>query len=162
MKRQRQGRPAILERRRVKRGAKEAELSQERAREQARARRELAKKHVLVNPENLHPTNSYGTPDFVKRGYYVDMAFNCKFCGAAQVWSETQQKWWYESAKGDVWTKAVLCRHAGSASRRAVLQRERSTSPGSPPSVRMRPNPSIERTSSSKLRLLPAAAHVER
>jgi len=110
MKRQRQGRPAILERRRVKRGAKEAELSQERAREQARARRELAKKHVLVNPENLHPTNSYGTPDFVKRGYYVDMAFNCKFCGAAQVWSETQQKWWYESAKGDVWTKAVLCR----------------------------------------------------
>ena len=110
MKRQRQGRPAILERRRVKRGAKEAELSQERAREQARARRELAKKHVLVNPENLHPTNSYGTPDFVKHGYYVDMAFNCKFCGAAQVWSETQQKWWYESAKGDVWTKAVLCR----------------------------------------------------
>jgi len=110
MKRQRQGRPAILERRRVKRGAKEAELSQERAREQARARRELAKKHVLVNPENLHPINSYGTPDFVKRGYYVDMAFNCKFCGAAQVWSETQQKWWYESAKGDVWTKAVLCR----------------------------------------------------
>ena len=64
----------------------------------------------MVNPENLHPTNSYGTPDFVKRGYYVDMAFNCKFCGAAQVWSETQQKWWYESAKGDVWTKAVLCR----------------------------------------------------
>ena len=28
--------------------------------------------------------------------------------------------------------------------------------------VAMRPNPSIERTSSSKLRLLPAAAHVER
>jgi len=26
------------------------------------------------------------------------------------VWTATQQKWWYESAKGDVWTVAVLCR----------------------------------------------------
>jgi hypothetical protein len=110
MKSQRQNRPPVLERRRAKRGAKEVELSQERAREQARRLRDLSKKHVLVNPENLRPTNSYGTPDFVKRGYYLDMPFNCKHCGVAQVWTETQQKWWYESAKGDVWTKAILCR----------------------------------------------------
>jgi hypothetical protein len=63
-----------------------------------------------VNPENLRPTNNYGTPDFVNRGYYVDIPFNCKFCGVAQVWTETQQKWWYESVKGDVWTVAVSCR----------------------------------------------------
>ena len=110
MKPQRQVRPPILERRRVKRGAKEAELAQECTREQTRRQRDLAKKHVLVNPENLRTNNSYGTPDFVKRGYYLDMPFNCKACGIAQVWTETQQKWWYESAKGDVWTKAVLCR----------------------------------------------------
>jgi len=110
MKQARPGRPPILERRRLKRGAREAEVSRERERERASAERELAKRHVLVNPDNLRPTNSYGTPDFVKRGHYVDMPFSCKSCGAAQVWTETQQKWWYESAKGDVWTVAVLCR----------------------------------------------------
>jgi hypothetical protein len=110
MKPQRAARPPILERRRVKRGAEEVELAREREKERARAKRELAKKHVLVNPGNLRPTNSYGAPDFVRRGYYLDMPFNCKSCGVEQVWTETQQKWWYESAKGDVWTIAVLCR----------------------------------------------------
>ena len=111
MKMPRDTRLPILERRRVKRGAREAEVAQERAREMAAAKRELAKSHVLVNPQNLRPTNSHGRPDFVKRGHYVDMPFNCKSCGVPQVWTEFQQKWWYESAKGDVWTKAVLCRN---------------------------------------------------
>lgn len=110
MKPTRQIRPPVLERRRVKRGAKAVELAQEREREQARKLRDLAKKHVLVNPKNLRPTNSYGTPDFVKRGYYLEMPFNCQCCGVEQVWTESQQKWWYESAKGDVWTKAIMCR----------------------------------------------------
>jgi hypothetical protein len=107
---QRLARLPVLERRRMKRGAKEAEAAREKERERAAALRALAKKHVLVNPENLRPNNSYGTPDFVQRGYYLDVPFNCKSCGVAQVWTETQQKWWYESAKGDVWAKAVLCR----------------------------------------------------
>ena len=65
---------------------------------------------VLVNPANLRPTNSYGTPDFVQREFYVDRAFQCKDCGISQIWTATQQKWWYESAKGDVWTVAVRSR----------------------------------------------------
>jgi hypothetical protein len=65
---------------------------------------------VVVNPSNLRPTNSYGTPDFVARGYYVDFPFKCKDCGSAEVWSPTQQRWWYEIAKGDVWTVATRCR----------------------------------------------------
>lgn len=80
---------------------------------QERAAREQAgrmKAEVAVNPANLRPTNSYGTPDFVKRGFYVDTAFTCKGCGAIQTWTATQQKWWYESAKGDVWTVAVMCK----------------------------------------------------
>lgn len=72
--------------------------------------REIANSHLLVNAANLGPNNSYGVPEFVARGYYVDMPFNCKSCGIAQVWTETQQKWWYETAKGDVWAVAVLCR----------------------------------------------------
>jgi Probable zinc-ribbon domain len=110
MKRLRTSRPPILERRRLKRGVKEAEAAREMERERAKAQRKLEKKHVLVNPENLAPNRSYGTPDFVRRGYYLDLQFNCKSCGAAQVWTETQQKWWYEAAKGDVWAVAVLCR----------------------------------------------------
>lgn len=64
----------------------------------------------VVNPAALRPTNSYGTPDFVERGYYVDRPFTCKDCGKAEVWTASQQKWWYEIAKGDVWTVAVRCR----------------------------------------------------
>jgi hypothetical protein len=89
---------------------KKAKAARELERKRARAQREPAKGHVAVNPQNLRPTNSYDTPDFAKRGYYVDAPFSCKSCGAEQVWTETQQKWWYESAKGDVWTVAVLCR----------------------------------------------------
>ena len=65
---------------------------------------------VVVNASNLRRTNSYGTPDFVTRGYYVDFPFKCKDCGKSEVWSPTQQRWWYEIAKGDVWTVASRCR----------------------------------------------------
>jgi hypothetical protein len=65
---------------------------------------------VVVNTANLRATNSYGTPDFVARGYYVDFAFKCKDCGSSEVWSPTQQRWWYEIAKGDVRTVATRCR----------------------------------------------------
>lgn len=63
-----------------------------------------------MNTALLRPTNSYGIPDFVQRGWYVDRPFRCKDCGKAEIWTSTQQKWWYEQAKGDVWTVAVRCR----------------------------------------------------
>jgi hypothetical protein len=106
----RQRRIQVKQRRAGKRAA--TRLSEARI-EARRAAKELStrlKGIVLVNPANLSPTNSYGIPDFVDRGYYVDRPFRCKDCGAAQVWTATQQKWWYESAKGDVWTVAVRCR----------------------------------------------------
>ena len=62
------------------------------------------------NPALLAPYNSYGQPDFVARGYYVDVAFDCANCGTHQVWRATQQKWWYEVAKGNVESRAKLCR----------------------------------------------------
>lgn len=54
---------------------------------------------VPVNEQLLAPNNSYGAPDFVTRGFYVDRPFRCKDCGKDQVWTATQQKWWYEVAK---------------------------------------------------------------
>ncbi len=63
-----------------------------------------------VNATLLRPHNSYGFPDYVERGYYLDKPFTCKDCGKQEVWTATQQKWWYESAKGGVWTTATRCR----------------------------------------------------
>ena len=34
-----------------------------------------------VNEELLTPYNSYGAPDFVRRGFYVDRPFRCVDCG---------------------------------------------------------------------------------
>jgi len=63
-----------------------------------------------VNEKLLAPNNSYGAPDFVYRGYYVDRPFRCVDCGKQEVWTGTQQKWWYEVAKGLVYTTAIRCR----------------------------------------------------
>jgi hypothetical protein len=65
---------------------------------------------VPVNPTALRPYNSYGAPIFVTRGFYSDQPFSCKACGKEDIWTATQQKWWYEIAKGEVWSGAIHCR----------------------------------------------------
>ena len=69
-----------------------------------------SKEVVLVNPALLRPANSYGTPDFVERGYYLNRPFICKDCDKQEIWTATQQKWWYEVVKGDVFSAAARCR----------------------------------------------------
>jgi hypothetical protein len=64
---------------------------------------------VPVDPARLAAYNSYGQPVFQERGYYVDVPFVCVDCGVDQVWTATQQKWWYEVAKGYVYSTAVRC-----------------------------------------------------
>ncbi|TWT38606.1 zinc-ribbon domain containing protein [Blastopirellula retiformator] len=53
--------------------------------------------------------NSYGEPDFVADGYQ-DREFRCIDCGAEETWKAAAQKWWYEVAKGSVWSYANRCR----------------------------------------------------
>ncbi len=65
---------------------------------------------IPVNEKLLAPNNSYGAPDFVRRGYYVDRPFRCVECGGEEIWTATRQKWWYEVAKGFVYSTAVRCR----------------------------------------------------
>jgi len=65
---------------------------------------------VPVNEDLLAPYNSYGAPDFVVRGYYLDCPFRCVACGSEHTWTGTQQKWWYEVAKGYPYSTAKLCR----------------------------------------------------
>lgn len=78
--------------------------------EQAARRRQLEARGVAVNEAALRPYNSYGAPQFVYRGYYVDTTFRCQECGKAELWTATQQKWWYEIAKGYVYSTATRCR----------------------------------------------------
>ncbi|MGY4479799.1 zinc-ribbon domain containing protein [Bradyrhizobium sp. USDA 3364] len=77
----------------------------------------LARDEVAVVTSELAPSNSYSTPDFVERGTYRPEPFVCRDCGVADVWTPLQQKWWYETAKGDVFTKAVRCRACRSRER---------------------------------------------
>jgi len=58
----------------------------------------------------MAPNNSYGAPDFVRRGYYLDRPFRCAGCGREEIWTAAQQKWWYEVAKGYLYSGAKLCR----------------------------------------------------
>lgn len=78
--------------------------------EEAARRKQMEARGVLVNESALAPNNSYGAPEFVRRGYYVDLPFRCKACGKEEVWTATRQKWWYEVAKGFVYSTATLCR----------------------------------------------------
>lgn len=104
-------RRAELAMKKAARAAKSAADVREKARAEAQAEAaRLAKAGIAVNRAALAPHGSYGEPDFVTRGHYVDLPFTCADCGKAEVWAATQQKWWYEVAKGDVFTTATRCR----------------------------------------------------
>ena len=65
---------------------------------------------VPVNESSLAPYKSYGAPGYVMRGYYQDVPFRCQGCDKKETWTAAQQKWWYEVAKGYVYSTAKVCR----------------------------------------------------
>ncbi|QDQ27010.1 hypothetical protein FNU76_11920 [Chitinimonas arctica] len=79
---------------------------------------------VSINKSALVPNNGYDVPTFVQYGYYMDLAFTCRDCGARHVWKAEQQQWWYEMAKGAVYSTAVRC---------FTCRRERSLAHGGTP-----------------------------
>lgn len=58
--------------------------------------------------------------------FYFARPFTCRDCGAEEIWTAKQQKWWYEVAHGHIDSRAVRCL----ACRRAHRERLRSTGPG--------------------------------
>jgi len=48
-------------------------------------------------------------PEFAPCGIYSDYQFSCKDCGVSETWTASQQKWWYEVAKGNLYTRAARC-----------------------------------------------------
>jgi hypothetical protein len=124
----------------------EAAAARSRAAKAAHAHQKWLVGQVVVNVSNLRHTNSYGTPDFVARGYYVDFPFKCKDCGKSQVWSPTQQRWWYEIAKGDVWTVANRCRPCRQRERARRNTSREVAEAGMAKKRGLKPNNSLERT----------------
>jgi predicted RNA-binding Zn-ribbon protein involved in translation (DUF1610 family) len=61
---------------------------------------------VLTDREALRHNNTYGLLPL----FYTDYGFNCRDCGAEQIWTAKQQKWWYEIAQGNIGSIAVRCR----------------------------------------------------
>ena len=78
----------------------------------------------------LAPDGSRGQPDFVTRGYYLDRPFQCRDCGEQEIWTATQQKWWYEIAKGGVWTDPRRCRPCRRRERERVAEQRRVSEEG--------------------------------
>lgn len=64
---------------------------------------------IRVNRDLLAHSVGYGR-EFNKTGFYRDFIFQCVSCGDEQIWTATEQKWWYESAKGSPYSTATLCR----------------------------------------------------
>ena len=64
-------------------------------------------------------------PEFVRRGTYVDVHFDCAACGEPQVWTPSQQKWWYEVASGDPESAPKHCRPCRRRERERVAEARR-------------------------------------
>ena len=62
---------------------------------------------VVADPMQLRHNDFYFEPPPL---FYVDTPFVCKDCGAHEIWTAKQQKWWYEIAKGPIDSRAVRCR----------------------------------------------------
>jgi hypothetical protein len=84
------------------------------ARREAEANREsgIPRDAIPADLSQQAPNNSVSA-----RLYYRDYEFTCVDCGVKQVWTAEQQKWWYEVAKGSIYSVAKRCRACRAARR---------------------------------------------
>jgi hypothetical protein len=81
---------------------------------QGRRIRSLPEGAVAADLSKQAPNNSYSPKEF-----YVDEPFTCQGCGRREVWTASQQKWYFEVAKGSIYGRASLCRPCRQKRRRA-------------------------------------------
>lgn len=90
---------------------KRREVERKRREAEERERRGEAIKSALpVDRDAIGPCGSYDPPAFITRGFYLDTPFICVSCGSEGVWTAERQKWWYEVARGSVYSTASRCR----------------------------------------------------
>lgn len=107
-----------------------AELKTRRVKRKAKLGTYLSPHYVMVDASKLAPDGSVYPPEFVVRGHYIDRPFQCRDCTKVEVWTATQQKWWYEVAKGGVWTIANRCRPCRRRERERVAEARQSREEG--------------------------------
>lgn len=68
---------------------------------------------VAADHRKLSHVNTYGSlPEC-----YLDQPFVCRKCGKTEIWKASDQKWYYEEAKGHIDAKAVECHDCRTAKR---------------------------------------------
>lgn len=68
---------------------------------------------VLADHKKLKHINTYGELPM----YYVDCPFHCRICGREEIWTASKQKWYYEEAKGHIWSVAIKCKACRNSTR---------------------------------------------
>jgi hypothetical protein len=61
---------------------------------------------IQADHKQLEHINTYGFSPI----FYINKPFECRDCGAKEIWTAKQQKWWYEVAKGYIDSTAIRCR----------------------------------------------------
>ncbi len=72
-------------------------------------RRDLILRATGMEPADLGVLGLYNNTYGPLPGHYLDRAFSCRDCGAEEVWTARQQKWWYEIVHGSIESRAVRC-----------------------------------------------------
>ena len=78
---------------------------EERAAAEAARDSQSTAKRIPADLTQQAPNNSY----ISSRLYYEDREFTCIDCGQVEVWTAKDQQWWYETAKGSIFTSARRC-----------------------------------------------------
>ena len=76
---------------------------------------------VMADPAELSHNNTY---DRLPR-FYIDRIIQCRQCGKEELWPAERQKWWYEVAKGNIFTQAVYCRSCREAAKEVKAEARR-------------------------------------
>lgn len=76
---------------------------------------------ISVDKDKVHHHSLY----FKVPSFYRDKKFTCKECAKEEVWTATQQKWWYEEAGGDLETTAVRCRECRNKTNKIKSEQKR-------------------------------------
>ena len=103
--------PLALQRKpRLQRNTREVELMAKPKRKKPRYQiQEEQKSRIPANLSAQAKNNSWSPPLF-----YVDRHFRYVDCGNEEVWTAKQQQWWYEVAKGSIYSTANRCQECRS------------------------------------------------
>ena len=92
--------------RRIPRYEKKAEQAKQEAARLKAEQTQGRKTRIQADLTRQAPNNSYGGGPL----YYEDLEFTCTDCGRQDTWTARQQQWWYEVAKGPIYSTAIRCR----------------------------------------------------